>query len=559
MSCQNCDLPLIPGEPRCANCGYPVPPGSLPTPPKTATAFPSGATVHLAQPPYRKPYRSILGRPADPARGGGDGGRGGGDGDAVGTGDAPGMSGPGDTGGPPGMSGGGVTGTAAGIVAGSGGAARGVTGLGGAAGPGGPGATGFGTAPAGAVGDPGSGAEEAAAPHRQAGWGAAFGDVSLSRHRPAGFPSSARWLLSGATRNRRGLIVALLAAWSNLPVAVLLGTAGALGGAVAGFQGISPAALGLWDPGRSVSLGSVEAGGTFGLFAGGLVGALEGFLSGLAGPWWAMYGGDAFTVVALVVGQVLVGLVIGVGYLLLSVGFEGALLRARGARRLSRREAAMIMPIVNESAEWLRIESLPVILLRESSEANAFAGARHVVISRGLLEEYNYDREIVAGVVGHQLTHWNNADPVAGALARGVALPLFLAYAAAATLMRAFPHPLVRLLTWTAGWPVLLLVKYLVVPMQGPDQRAAEYRADQGAVLSGHRDGLRRFLVRAGVTMDGGRSNWDNALGRTHPAPELRLEALEERGKAYRLPDREAAPRPLPIEIISSRTDRRAP
>lgn len=466
MSCQNCDLPLIPGEPNCGNCGYPVPAEAAQAVPKAPVAFPSVATVYLAEQPQRgSPKKWVDSKRERPE------------------------------------------------PANSNGAA--------AAGP-------------GLSSD-------------------VHSDIGLTRGRPAGFPGGFTWLMSGAARNRRGLVTALVAGWSNLPIAVLLGTVGAATGMVAGFGGSAARAYDQPGIGPVLPVEMTEPGGTAGAVGGAIAGAVDGFVDGLAGPWWATSGGDTLTVVAYIAAQLLVGIVLGFVYLVASVAFEAVTLRAKGARRLSRREAELIMPIVEESAELMGIEGRPNVMMLDTGAVRAFAGSRHIVISQGLIDDFDYDRAVLAGVVAHQLTHWNNADAVAATLVRGMALPLYLGYLAAAKVMTSFPHPVVRLLVWVLAWPVLLTVRRLVVPLQGADQRRAEYRADQGAVLAGQRDGMRRLLVRRGGPVDGGRSGWDDVVTRTHPPAELRLEALEERDTGYHLPDRDAMPRPLPIEIMRSR------
>lgn len=464
MSCQNCDLPLIPGEPRCGNCGYPVPAEAAQAAPNAPVAFPSVATVYLAEPANRGTTRRRRGDDAEATRGRPDEG-------------------------------------------------------------GGPG---------------GAGQERG-------------GDNSLGRNRPARFSGTASWLLSGAARNRRGIFTALIVTWSNLTFAVLLAGVGAVTGAVAGFTGSAARAYDLPETGPMLPATVAQAGGTLGTLGGAVAGALDGFVDGLIGPWWALLDGDVVATAGLLATQLLCGVLLGVGYLVMSITVEGATLRTKGARRLSRREADLITPLLNEAAEMMGIEGRPEVLILDTPAVRTFAGARHIVLSRGLLEEFNYDRAVLAAVVAHQLTHWNNADAVAAGIVRGVALPLYLAKLAATAVTTAFPHPLVRLLVWAVGWPVLALVRCVVLPAQAADQRMVEDRADQGAALAGQRDGMRRFLVRHGGPVDLGRSAWDDAACRSHPAVELRLEALEERGKGYPLPDRDAMPRPLPVEIAGTR------
>src|SRR6185437_13394945 len=94
----------------------------------------------------------------------------------------------------------------------------------------------------------------------------------------------------------------------------------------------------------------------------------------------------------------------------------------------------------------------------------------------------------------------------------------------------------------------------VAAPSAAAGLRTAEYRADQAAVLAGHRQGLRRVLSRSRQTFDGARNGWEASMCASHPPNELRLERLEEPGVSYPLPDPDAPPRPLPVAVASSLT-----
>ncbi len=175
-----------------------------------------------------------------------------------------------------------------------------------------------------------------------------------------------------------------------------------------------------------------------------------------------------------------------------------------------------------------------------------------MVISRGLLDEFDYAPEPIAAVLCHELTHWRNADPVSGLFVRGLGLPLYLAYALVTWLRRSFRHPIFSLVLALSTWPLLLTVRYFVVPMQAAGNRAAEYLADQGAVWAGHHVGLRQVLSRFRGGFDGVRNGWELAVCASHPPNELRLERAEAPGIDYPLPDRDSPARPLPVVVSSS-------
>jgi Zn-dependent protease with chaperone function len=213
------------------------------------------------------------------------------------------------------------------------------------------------------------------------------------------------------------------------------------------------------------------------------------------------------------------------------------LVRAAGARRLSRREQALLLPIVLVCARRLGLANHPPILIDDSPEPTAVAHTRHIVLSRGLLDDFGYDREVIAGVVSHTLVHWRNGDAISATFVRGVALPLYLIYGFAGWVMQKVKHPLVVLLLWLVLWPALLTVRLFIMPVQAADARRAEFRADQGAVLAGYRDGLRRVIARLPRSFEASQNGWSLALSATHPPSELRLERLEEPDRQYPLPD----------------------
>ncbi len=176
------------------------------------------------------------------------------------------------------------------------------------------------------------------------------------------------------------------------------------------------------------------------------------------------------------------------------------------------------------------------------------------MVNRGLLDEFNYEPEPIAAILCHELTHWRNADAVSSLFVRGLALPLYLGYAAVTWLQRMFRHPVISFILLLTAWPLLFTIRYFVMPMQAAGSRAAEYLADQGAVQAGHLVGLRQTLSRFRQSFDGARNGWDSSVCATHPPNELRLERAELPGIDYPLPDPDAPARPLPVVVSSSLT-----
>ena len=158
------------------------------------------------------------------------------------------------------------------------------------------------------------------------------------------------------------------------------------------------------------------------------------------------------------------------------------------------------------------------------------------------VQEFQYDPEVIAGVLAHELEHWRNADAVSAAFVRGVALPLYLIHAAVGALSARTRQPLLLALVWLLTWPVLLTVRWFIMPVIAADARAEEFRADQGAVQAGYRDGLRRVLTRLDRSFETGHNGWTRTICQRHPAVELRLERLESPDQRYPLPDPAASP-----------------
>ncbi|MPZ28747.1 MAG: M48 family metalloprotease [Micromonosporaceae bacterium] len=375
---------------------------------------------------------------------------------------------------------------------------------------------------------------------------------TVTAGRPRHFPSGWAWLSAGMWRNWRGIAGALVATCLGLPVAIVVAAGAALLlGAFGLFGGVFDGPERVPGPLRDLPLlGSALE--TFLPLSSGLVGGLVGALAGLVlgflgtvllfGGFW--FADDPVAGLGSFLGIVAVDLLIAAVYTGYRVAFEPWLLRATGARRLSRRERELILPIVRDCAGRMGLENHPPILVDDDRAPNAIAYPRHLVISRGLLAEFGYHPEVIAGVVSHLLVHWRNGDPISAAFVRGAALPLYLVHGWAGWAGRRVNHPLVSLVTWVVFWPVLLTVNQVIMPLQAVDVRRAEYRADQGAVLAGHRDGLRRVLGRLRHSFETGRNGWAAAVGATHPPNELRLERLEEPGRRYPLPDPRAAAEP---------------
>jgi Zn-dependent protease with chaperone function len=384
-------------------------------------------------------------------------------------------------------------------------------------------------------------------------------------------PGLRAWLGAIVLRNLRGTAAGIFGAWFNVPFTVMMAAIGAVVGALVGlFHGsfLGPQIVSRVDrvlqwvlplpfsAGEMLPSASVQIGGIVGAIVGGVNGAWTlGWLA-FAEPWKRLYAADALWPVSFALGQVVVAGFVGALYVLWSFATEPMRLRISGARRLSRREAEWLMPMVHEVADRLGLRSLPRILLDDRREANASAGIRHMVLNQGLLEQLGHDRDQVSAVIAHELAHWRDGDAIALAWAKGVTLPLYLLYELATRLLRMVHNRPLHYLIRFVFWSVIVTVRYLVVPVQAATWRAAEFRADAAAARAGYGAGLHRALSYLRHSFDGERSGWDAAILATHPPTELRLEAIEEPGRRYPLSADHALLRALPERVPVSTVDR---
>lgn len=369
------------------------------------------------------------------------------------------------------------------------------------------------------------------------------------------------WLRAMFGLNRRGTVAGIVAAWFQVPFVVLMAGVGAVFGGLAGTVNGTVAGVGVtkridalltWVFPLPVKVKDLlpTTGAQIGGITGGILGAVNGALKlawmAFAWPWEALYAGDPNWPAAVAIGQVVTALFVGWLYLGWRTWAEASRLRIAGTRRMSRREAEWLVPIMVEAAGRLGLNRLPRVLVDDRREPNAHAGIRHIVVNYGLLEQLSYDRDAVAGVIAHELVHWRDGDAIAMVWNRGVALPLYLLYELAVRILRSARSRPVQFTVRILLWPVLVTVHYGVIPIQAGSWQRAEYRADAVAAQAGYGPGLRQALTYIRHSFDGSRSGWDTAICATHPPNELRLERLEEPGRAYPLREDHPLARALP-------------
>jgi Zn-dependent protease with chaperone function len=343
----------------------------------------------------------------------------------------------------------------------------------------------------------------------------------IEAQRPHGYPSITSWVFAGVSRFPVASGVALACGWLNLYLAVFLAVLFAVLGALVGL---------IAGLGASVFLGRGIGAETLtgvGFFSGLVDGLVQGFTIGLIGPWslQAQINGPGAVVIGFAV-QIVSALVLAglltVGYLV----FEPWILRMRGYRRMSRREAARIMPLARLCAQRLQLSNLPGILIDDTPLINAHATMRHIVINRGIYRELEDDDEALAGIIAHELAHWASGDAVGIRFVWSLAFPVTFTYSLAVRLVES-GSSILSLIGYVVGWPLLLLVRFAILPALGGRSRQIEYACDQAAMRAGFRAGMYRAHSILQDRFEEGANGWERTLARTHPPFELRLERLE--------------------------------
>ena len=209
--------------------------------------------------------------------------------------------------------------------------------------------------------------------------------------RPQRFLGIGPWLFDAVLKQPRSVLCSIGFIWLfNIPLAVLFGFLGLIGGGVVGGFG-GGVSLFARIPGVStyVDLFSSEIGGFIGAALGAVLGMLAGAVQGLILPFELASGGDPIDVLVFVVGQFLIAMVIGLVYTAFQVAFEGRRFQFAGARQPSRRERELLLPILESCAASLEMAGRPRLLMDDSLEVNAYAGTSHIVVNVGVLEGFS--------------------------------------------------------------------------------------------------------------------------------------------------------------------------
>ena len=356
--------------------------------------------------------------------------------------------------------------------------------------------------------------------------------------------------------NPAGQAAGIVAAWFGVPLVVLLGAIGGVTGGIAGFlsgsilgdagmdrmtvfyQWILPLPIDVSDLAPELAW---QIGGPIGAIIGAVHGAVTlAWLGGMY-PWELLYAGDPMWPIWMVLGQVAAALVVGVVYTGAGMAWEQQRLTRRGARRPSRREAALLEPIIYADAAMMGTPlTRPVILIADDDQAiRPLAGVRHIVIPTGLIRLGEADPDQAHALITHALADWHHGTPITALWNRGVAFPLVIMYDVAARLTARSTDTRVRPLSIVMRvllWPFAFTVQRLVAPLQGRYWRAMTYQADALTARLGYTTALRQVIEHrdtaggiAGVT-----TAWDRAV-QAAPPIEHRLERLETPGGDHRL------------------------
>ena len=332
---------------------------------------------------------------------------------------------------------------------------------------------------------------------------------------PSGHAGTAGWIAAGVRRRGAAAAVTLVCAWSGVWLAIWLLVADALAGALLSALGSSISAALVGSNGTSPGGAALSVAG----------GALRGAAAGLVSSLVSLVVDEPLQFLAALGG----GLLVSLGLLAACVALEPWLLRLRGFRRMSRREASRVMPLLEVEAADLRLASLPLVLMADGDDLRVRAYARHLVIGRSLLGEEIGDGPAgdaaLDAVLCHGLQHWAAGDGMGDLLVRCCGLPLVVLYNAGYRLTQQ-GNGLIALVGWVLLWPAWLLVRLIIRPIVAVASRDQEYATDRAVAATGRGEALHRVLSLLGE-LEPGQSGWDRVIAATHPPLELRLEALE--------------------------------
>ena len=168
----------------------------------------------------------------------------------------------------------------------------------------------------------------------------------------------------------------------------------------------------------------------------------------------------------------------------------------------------------------------PLIRIADTPAPGVWTYLRHIVLSKGLIDQM--DEKEIAAIMAHELHHWSMGDPLTTRFVWGCTFPLVVLtnfYTFIFTRVQSVQR--FATFAWVLVWPAYTLLNFVVEPLMVARGRRQEYEADAGAIAAGYGPALASALAKA-EDFEIARTGWEEALLRTHPPLEFRLEAIEE-------------------------------
>lgn len=331
-------------------------------------------------------------------------------------------------------------------------------------------------------------------------------------------------ITDGLERQGPAICAALFAAWTAMPVALWLAALGLFFGAIVGFAGLGSLA------GHLGIVGSL-----LNNLGGGLLGALLGAVLGMVGGFILIYA-YLFTHPLQFTGSLILGAFVAFLIVTAVINLEPfILIHLRGYRMPSRRERAKLNPLLLDAAERMGLAVVPDFWVSDMTKPAAWAHLRALVVSRGLLGNYDasenppdpdLDDAAITAILAHELHHWEKGDALAASMVTACFAPFVVILDAMQWLQersRAFAP-----LLWLLFWPVWVCSRFVIAPLVATASRDHEYEADARAASLGepYRLGLRRALTELSA-WEIPRTGWEQILTSAYPPTEMRLESLE--------------------------------
>jgi Zn-dependent protease with chaperone function len=226
------------------------------------------------------------------------------------------------------------------------------------------------------------------------------------------------WLVNALKRQDDAIFGALLATWTGLPLALFGAVAGLFLGAIVGAIGLSVGGF----------AGSVLNQGT------SLLGALLGAVIG-AGVGLIFIYVYLFVHPVQLLGALVGGAMVSVVIFYVTLAAEPWMLWLRGYRPPSRREKALLDPLLSDLARRMKLPALPAMWISEAQKPGAWTHTRAIVVTRGLLGEYDasegqpkpdLDTLALSAILAHELHHWMKGDAVGLAMVSACFYPFVL-------------------------------------------------------------------------------------------------------------------------------------